>query len=135
MLTGPRQARVGDKINVAVSVQGGAAVNSMNFVLQYDSDMLKALAVNEGDLMRHTGAKSTFDADIDESSGRVVAVLATEAGSAAGSGSVATIQFEVLDAQRPAEVSVASIEATSDISGKMSIASPQPLAIAIQPKP
>ena len=134
-LTGPRQAKVGDKFNVAVNVQGASSVNTMTFVLQYDSEILKALAVNEGDLMRHTGVKSTFDADIDESGGKVVAVLATEAGSASGSGSVASVQFEVIDAQHPAEVSVATIAATSANSANVAIASPQPLSIAVLPRP
>jgi len=134
-LIGPRQAKVGDKINVVVNIKGAASVNTLTFMLQYDSEILKALAVNEGDLMRHTGIKSTFDADIDESSGKVVAVLATEAGSASGNGSIASIQFEVIDAQRPAEVTVSTIAATSDDRNTVSVASPQPLSIAVQPKP
>jgi hypothetical protein len=133
-LTGPQQAKVGEKINVAVNVQDGAAVSSMTFVLRYDPAILKALAVNEGDLMRLTGAKSTFDADIDESGGKVVAVLATETGSASG-GSIASILFEVIDAQRAAEVSVISIVASGATGGNVPIAAPQPLSVALQPKP
>jgi hypothetical protein len=84
--------------------------------------------------MRHTGVKSTFDADIDESAGKVVAVLSTETESAGG-GSVASIQFEVIDAQRPAEISVSTIAATSANNARLTVASPPPLSIAVQAKP
>jgi general secretion pathway protein D len=135
VLSGPLQARVGDRINITVVTHGTAAVNTVSFVLDYDSEVLKAIAVNEGDLMRNTGVKSTFDADIDESGGKVVAVLATETASASGNGNIATIQFEVIGAQRPAVVSVSAIAATSGGSAEVSVANPKPLSIAIQPSP
>ena len=135
VLSGPQQAKVGDKINVAVSTQGAAAVNALTFELQYDTETLKAIAVNEGDLMRRTGVKSAFSGDIDESGGRVTGVLTADTGSASGNGSIASIQFEVIGAQRPAVVSVSSIAATSDGSTGVPIASPQPLSIAVQPQP
>lgn len=134
-LTGPQQAKVGDKINVAVTTQGAATVNTVTFAMQYDPEVLKAISVTEGSLMRNTGAKSTFDGDIDETGGRVVAVLATEVGSAGGNGTVASIQFEVVGAQRPAVISVSSITATNDKSAAVAVSSPAPLAIAVQQQP
>ena len=61
--------------------------------------------------------------------------MTADTGSASGNGSIASIQFEVIGAQRPAVVSVSSIAATSDGSTGVPIASPQPLSIAVQPQP
>jgi len=134
-LTGPQQAKVGDKINVTVATQGAAAVNTVTFAMQYDPEVLKAISVNEGNLMRNTGVKSTFDGDIDASNGRVVAVLATEAGSGSGNGTVASVQFEVIGAPRPAVISIANITASNDKSASVTVSSPPPFSIAVQQQP
>ena len=133
-LSGPNQARVGDKINVAVNAQGGVLVNSLVFTLNYDSESLKAIAVNEGDLMRRTGIKATFDGDIDEGNGKVTAVLATDAGSASGSGSIAGIQFEVIGGQGPVQITISGVSVTGANGETLPVANPPPLSITVQPR-
>ena len=136
VLTGPARAKVGDKITVAVNLQGGAALTAIHAVLQYDNETLKALTVTEGDLIRRNGVKSSFAGQIDENGGTLIADLASEAGSVASNGGgVATIQFEVLRSQSPALVSVSSIEASGDNSAAVSVTVPQPLSINIQASP
>ncbi len=135
-LTGPARAKVGDKINVSVNLQGGAAVTAIHAVLQYDNETLKALTVNEGDLIRRNGVKSTFAGQIDENGGTLIADLASEAGSVASNGgTVANIQFEVLRSQTPTLVSVSSIDASGDNSAAVPVAVPQALSINIQAAP
>ena len=136
VLTGPARAKVGDKITVAVNLQGGAALTAIHAVLQYDNETLKALTVTEGDLIRRNGVKSNFAGQIDENGGTLIADLASEAGSVTSNGGgVATIQFEVLRSQSPALVSVSSIEASGDNSAAVTVTVPQPLSINIQASP
>ena len=133
-MSGPAQAKVGDKINIAVNAQGGVAINSIVFTMAYDTGTLKAIAVNEGDMMRSTGIKATFDGDIDEGNGKVVAVLATDAGSAPGSGSIAGIQFEVIGGEGPVQISISGVTATGANGEAVPVANPPPLSITVQPK-
>jgi general secretion pathway protein D len=133
-VSGPAQAKVGDKISVAVNAQGGAAVSSVALSLAYDSDALKPISVNEGDLLRKAGAKSAFDWKIDEASGTISAELAGEGGaSASGGGSIANIQFEVIGGQGPVLINASGITATAAGGEALAVATPQALSIAVQP--
>lgn len=131
-LNGPAQARVGERISVAIDAHGGA-VRALALSLIYDSEVLRAVAVSEGDLMRRAGLAASFESNIDESAGRVSATLTAETGSASGTGRIASVQFEVVSAQRPALVGLASINASSDGNSAVQVMTPPGLSIAIQP--
>lgn len=133
-VSGPAQAKIGDKINVALNAQGGAAISALTLTVVYDSDALKPLTVTEGDLLRRAGVKGTFDWKIDEASGTISADLAAESGaSASASGGIAGIQFEVIGGQGPVLINASGITATGANADSMPVGNPQPLSIAIQP--
>jgi general secretion pathway protein D len=137
-LTGPQQAKIGDKFTVVVNSQGSASVKTIAFELQYDTETLKAVAINEGDLMRRAHLRSTFDPQINEGSGTISANLAAETGgTAGGAGSIASVQFEVIAAPSnttgPASISVTSISATSKGGAAVSMSTPPPLSVTVQP--
>ena len=134
-LTGPQQAKVGDKFNVILSAQGAAAITGVTSGLQYDTETLKAIAVNEGDLMRRANLKSVFNGHIDESAGTVSVELTAESGGMVSSGGIASIQFEVVGSPGSAAVSVSSIAATGNGGANVAISSPQPLSIVVQAQP
>ncbi|MFY9328344.1 MAG: cohesin domain-containing protein [Georgfuchsia sp.] len=133
-LSGPGQAKMGDKFTVSVNAQGMAAINGITLELQYDAELLKAVAVTEGDLMRHAGVKSTFDGNIDESGGKVTAALSAESGTASDAGGIASIEFEVISDKGNATVVVSSITATGDNGSVVAVSTPRPLTISIVPQ-
>ncbi|MBS1159150.1 MAG: ral secretion pathway protein GspD [Proteobacteria bacterium] len=133
-VNGPAQAKVGDKINVALNALGGAPISTLGLTVAYDSDALKALTVSEGDLLRRAGVKGNFDWKIDEASGTISAELTTENGaSAAAGGNIAALQFEVIGGQGPVLISASGITATDVGGGSLAIPNPPALTIAIQP--
>lgn len=105
-------------------------------ILRYDTDTLKAVAVNEGDLMRRPGIKANFDGQIDEAGGMVSIDLAAEGGgTVSGTGNIASIQFEVIGSDKPAAVSISNIVASSGDSASVAVVSALPMSIEIQPQP
>ncbi|MFZ2369002.1 MAG: cohesin domain-containing protein, partial [Azonexus sp.] len=132
-VSGPAQAKIGDKINVALNAQGGQPINTLSLTVAYDSDALKPLTVSEGDLLRRGGVKGSFDWKIDAASGTLSADLATESGTSANAvGSIANLQFEVIGGQGPVLINASGISATG-ASGAIPVANPPALSIAIQP--
>jgi general secretion pathway protein D len=133
-VSGPAQAKIGDKINVALNAQGGIPINSLSLTLAYDSDALKPITVSEGDLLRRAGVKGNFEGKIDAASGTLSADLATESGSSANAaGSIASLQFEVIGGQGPVLISASGISATDASGAAIPVANPPALSIAIQP--
>jgi general secretion pathway protein D len=137
VLSGPAQAKVGDTINIAVTAQGGAALNALAFTLSYDSEVLKPVAVNEGALSRRTGIKAIFDGKVDESAASITVDLAVESGAVgSGSDSIASITFEVRGKPgRPALIKFSSATATAASGDGLPLATSQPLSIEIVPSP
>lgn len=132
-LSGPTQAKLGDKISVMVTTQGAANLHALTLVVSYDSEILKPLSVSEGDLMRRSGIQSTFAGKMDETAGSIAIDLSAE-GSAAGNGGVAIIQFEVIGQPgRAAFVQLASVQATDAAGSNIALAASAPLSIEIQP--
>ncbi|HOE40391.1 MAG TPA: cohesin domain-containing protein [Rhodoferax sp.] len=136
-LSGPIQANPGEKISVAVNVQGGSGLSAVHATLSYDKEALKPISVNEGNLMRRTGIKSNFDARVDEATGSIHADLVTEDGAvASGTGAVAHIEFEVTGKPgRPALIKLSSATAATAGTEAMTLVAPQPLSVNIEPGP
>ena len=132
-LSGPIQAKLGDKISVMVNTQGAVSLRALTLAVSYDSEILKPLSVTEGDLMRRSGLQSTFAGKMDEVAGNIAIDLNAE-GSASGNGGVAIIQFEVIGRPgRAALVQLASVQATDAVSTNIPMAMSAPLSIEIQP--
>lgn len=96
-LVGPAQAKVGDKLSISLGVNGGPSLATVNATVRYDTAVLKAVSVTEGDLLKKNNSQGKFDGRIDEGGGTVsVDLVAENGGGAAGGGNVAVIGFEVV---------------------------------------
>ncbi len=108
---GPNQAKVGDKINLTLNTPSGEGVNTLGLVVNFDPTVLKAIDIQEGNLLKQA-MPSKFTKSIDQANGQAVINLAgngTEG--ATGSGSVVTITFQVTGAAAQSGITVSRVAA------------------------
>lgn len=126
---GPNQAKVGDKIMVSLNTQSTLGLKSINFKVGFDSAVLQAVDVIEGDALKRNNTPSNMTKNIDQAGGEIsVDMLGTGANVAA---SVATLMFEVVAPAPETSVRINAI-ATSGVSGTSSSAAvPEPYVITL----
>lgn len=126
---GPTQAKVGDKIMVSLNTQSTLGLKTFNFRVGFDSAVLQAIDVIEGDSLKRNNTPSNMTKNIDQAAGEVaVDLLGTGANVAS---SVATLMFEVIAAAPETSVNINTVT-TSGISGQpSSLAPPAPFVINI----
>jgi general secretion pathway protein D len=131
---GPSQARVGERISVAINAQSSQPFGQLALAVGFDPAVLKPVEVSEGDLVRQNKLQSTFTQAIDQPGGRVVLELAVGAGGAAsGAGSVATIVFEAIAASAGTPVTALEVVPAS-VSGEPVAVNPlAPLVLQVAP--
>jgi general secretion pathway protein D len=130
VVSGPSQAAVGDKISVVLGLQGGSALTGTNGVLRYDPAVLKALSASEGDLLKRSGSRGKFEAQIDESGSVIIDLAGEEGASAPGGGSVATISFEVVGSGT-ASIAATGFTAATPGGGNVSATAAAPHQVAV----
>lgn len=106
---GPRQAKVGDKVSLAISSTSSIGVRSLGLLVSYDPAVLKAVDVAEGNLLKQVDASASFTRTIDQDSGQIVVDLASQAGASGSKGTVATVTFEVVGAAAESAVTISRI--------------------------
>jgi general secretion pathway protein D len=126
---GPTQAKVGDKIMVSLNTQSTLGLKTFNFRVGFDSAVLQAIDVIEGDSLKRNNTPSNMTKNIDQAAGEVaVDLLGTGANVAA---SVATLMFEVIATTPETSVNINTVT-TSGVSGQPSSpAPPAPFVITI----
>lgn len=130
-LVGPGQAKPGDRFSVSLGVYGGPALASVNAALRYDSAVLRAVSVSEGNLLKKNNAPGKFDGQIDEGGGAVAIELAAEEGGGApGGGGLAVITFEVVGSGA-ANVTVTDLTAVAVGGGNVPATVAAPLAVSV----
>ena len=90
----------GQPYNVPLMVTNASALSSLTLTVTYNPAVLRAVAVNEGSVMRTDGATTSFVPKIDASTGRIDLVV-TRPGDklgATGSGLLASVVFEAIGA-------------------------------------
>lgn len=92
---GPNQAKVGDQISLSINSNSGLDVKSLGLLVSFDAAVLKVMDVAEGDLLKQGDPSASFTRTVDQDSGQIVIDLASQSGSGARNGTVATITFEV----------------------------------------
>jgi len=105
----PQSAKPGEQILMALTLPTLPPVNNLDLMLSYDPSRLKFLSVQEADAERNSKAAAHFSGEavgsdtvhIELSAGRGEILPAT-------GGSLAQLQFEVLETQGPTQVSIAS---------------------------
>jgi general secretion pathway protein D len=95
---GPNQAKVGDRISLSINSSSGLGVQSLGMLISYDSAVLKAVSVVEGDFLKQADPTANFTQAIDQGSGQIVVDVSSHSGVAARNGTVTTIVFEVIAA-------------------------------------
>jgi general secretion pathway protein D len=105
---GPSQAKVGDKITLALNVQSTQALKSVSATLDYDPAVLRPLDASGGDFgVQAGGAPAQLTKNLSAGNGHIPLTLGSAApGGASGAGSMASITFEVLSANPQTMVGV-----------------------------
>lgn len=97
MLSGPQEAKPGEKISVSLELQGGSAVTGVSGTILYDPALLKPVGVSEGDVFARNGARARFEGPVREGAASLPFEFTAEEGiAAADGGTVLTISFEVV---------------------------------------
>jgi general secretion pathway protein D len=126
---GPAQAKVGDKIMVSLNTPSTLGLKTFNFRVGFDSAVLRAVDVIEGEAMKRNNTPSNMTKNIDQAAGEVaVNLLGTGANVAA---SVATLMFEVIAAAPETAVSVSAVTAAGVSGQPSSLAPPAPFVLNI----
>jgi general secretion pathway protein D len=129
---GPGQARVGERISLTLNTQAQQGVGNLSFLVGFDPAVLKAVDVVEGELAKQNNAPSNFTKAIDQQGGQLLIDLAGM-GAESGSGSVATLVFEVTGTSPQSPVAVSRIVATGTAGEPVALAAPVPHTIAVAP--
>lgn len=129
---GPNQARVGDKISLTLNTSTSFGAKSLGFQVGYDSSVLKAVDVIEGNVMKQNNAQSNLIKTINQKSGIILVGLSgSGAGEASGGSSIITLVFEVTGAVSSSQISVNHITSTAAGGEALAIAAPAPYAITV----
>ena len=96
------------------------------------SQVLRVVAVTEGDFIKRSNQASIFDSQIDQSSGQISASLAHANDElVTGTGSLAIVQFEVIGAKTTTQISVASGSATGAGDAALDVKSLAPVSVSV----
>ncbi|MFS2214996.1 secretin N-terminal domain-containing protein [Telluria sp. Tellsp104] len=129
---GPNQAKVGDRISIALDAQSTQALKSLSLSLEYDPAVLRALDVTEGNFMTQSGAASQFNKDLGAGNGVVALTVASTAAGSSGAGTVATAVFEVV---APGATQVRATHATAVDAGGADVAVTAAAPLSMEAKP
>lgn len=136
MLTwqGPNQAKVGERISVAINAQSPQPFQHLALAVGFDPGVLRPVEVSEGDLVRQNNLQSTFTHAIDQPGGQVVLELAASgSGAASGAGSVATIVFEVSAASAGTPITAYNIVPAAPSGEPIAVNTVAPLVLQVAP--
>lgn len=98
---GPAQLKVGDAMALQLVMQSEQPLVNLPMAVQFDSSVLQATSVVEGDFLKQNNASTSFTSRIDPS-GQIL-ITGSRAGDsgATGSGTIATVNFKVIGAGKP----------------------------------
>jgi len=130
---GPKSAKVGSRFTLTLNANSGEAVGNLGMTLSYDPSLLKAVDTVAGTFAKQGGASATFSRDIDQEGGRVTLEVANANDQGAkGSGSLATITFEVLKAGE-AKVDVGQVSSSGPSGEAVNVVEPTAHTVTLQP--
>lgn len=133
-LQGPEQARVGERFTLTVNVRSGAALGALEARLAYDAAALKAVSASEGAFLRQQGLPSRFSGDVEAAAGEIRLELGSnDPRGARGSGSVATVTFEVIADAPRSEIAVKGLAPLGASGEALPFIEPRPHAMRLQP--
>lgn len=126
---GPKQARVGDQITIALNSGAQQDAGGLGLLVGYDPAVLKATNVVPGDWMRTDGQPPGFTHTIDQAGGQI---LVDMKGAPSGEeGSVVTLSFEVTAATPQSPVTVGRINLSGTGGEPLAAMPPAPHFISV----
>jgi len=129
---GPVQAKLGDTISLTLNAHSAQALGSMGMIVGYDASVLKALDIEEGGFLRQGNMLTTLTKSIDQSSGQILLDLSgTSEDGVIGTGSVATLVFEVIAAKPQTQISIGRITPSGPTGDPLGFTQPEPHAITV----
>jgi general secretion pathway protein D len=129
---GPNKAKVGEKISVMINTPMQLGVRSLSFQVGYDTSVLKAVDVIEGNLMKQNNAKTNLVKTINHKNGIVLVGLSgTATGESSGGGNIVTLEFEVVGASPSSNISVSRITSAATSGGSLALSAPDPHVISV----
>lgn len=128
---GPNQARVGDKISLALNTSSPLGAKSLGFRVGFDPAVLKAVDVIEGDSMKQDNSQSNLIKTINQSKGLILVGLSGSGKGEGGGSNIVTLVFEVTAAAPSSQISVSQITSAATGGGSLALAAPAPHTITV----
>jgi general secretion pathway protein D len=129
---GPGQAKVGERISIALDAQATQTIKSLSLSLEYDPAVLRPVDVSEGGFMTQSGAASQFTKDLGAGNGVVTLTLGSATAGTSGAGTVATAVFDVI---APGTTQVRATHATAVDAGGAEVAVNAAVPLGVEAKP
>lgn len=105
-IEGPPQAKVGDSVSVALTMQADQPVASVSSTINYDSTKLQFVGATEGDFLKQGGAPTSFSNRIAQG-GHLILSDSVQGGSGAASpATFAVLNFKALAAASQTSIQV-----------------------------
>lgn len=131
---GPAQVKVGDIIALSLMLQSTLAVNSLPLSISFDNKVLLVVDVSEGDFLKHNGASTNFNSDIDPNGTiRISNAISGVGIGASALGTIASINFRALAAVDATSVKLMNITPIG-VNGT-AIPAPLPAPYSVNVKP
>jgi general secretion pathway protein D len=93
----PGVAKVGDVIGMTVQLQTEAHMRGAPMEISYPAQLLRVLAVSEGEFFKQDGATSSFVHSVNTETGKInIGLLSQAEGGVNGQGSLVNVQFKAL---------------------------------------
>jgi hypothetical protein len=126
---GPSQAKVGDKITLALNTPSSLGLKKVALQIGFDPESLRVVDVTEGDSLKRGATQASMNKRIDQSGGNITLDL-----SGAGSGvaaNVITLVLEVISPAQGTSVSVDSVTASDTSGDAITVVAPEAHVIAL----
>jgi general secretion pathway protein D len=131
---GPSQAKVGERISVALNAQSTQALKSLALTLEYDPAVLRALDAAEGNFVTQSGTPSQFNKDLGNGGGAISLTLGSAgAAGASGAGTVASAVFEVLASSTSTQIKASRVVATDMAGQEVPVNAATPMTLETSP--
>lgn len=125
---GPAQAKVGSKLNLTLNGQSPSGIGALSLLVNFDPSSLKFNEASAGGFWKQTGFNPQLTKTVDPVSGQVLIDIAQQAGGdeAKGSGSILTLNFDVISAKPQSQVSVTHIKSIGTAGSSPVVTTPEP---------
>lgn len=125
---GPARAKTGSKLNLTLNGQSASGVGAMSLLVSFDPATLKLNDILGGGFWKQAGSNPIISKTVDQGSGQVTIDIAQPPGQedAKGTGSIVTLNFDVLAASAQTQVSVSQVKSIGSAGKSITVKTPEP---------